>query len=201
GAPAGAARRAGGGGVRGCERGREPRPAPGATARCRIINASPGSVPRYFQDRHDETQLLAKLIEDPAIRLCFVVGRGGVGKTTFVCRLLGTIASRAPAGAENVPDAPGVVHPTPARTRRLPRPNLYADLSSLVPGPRAAELAALYASPHATTRAKMLELLAAIPPGRVLVLLDNFEDVVDGQQLAVRDAELLDALRAVLSAP
>src|SRR5215472_7158410 len=187
--------------VRGIEQEREPRPAPRATARCRIINASPGSVPRYFQDRHDETQLLAKLIEDPAIRLCFVVGRGGVGKTTFVCRLLDTIASGSPAGDENVPEAQAIVYLSAAGTRRISLPNLYADLSSLVPGPRAAELAALYASPHATTRAKMLELLAAIPPGRVLVLLDNFEDVVDGQQLAVRDAELLDALRAVLSAP
>jgi len=189
--------------VRGIEQERAPRPAPRTAARCRIVNASPGTVPRYFQDRHAETQRLARLIEDPAIRVCFVVGRGGVGKTTFVCRLLDAVAGvgAAPDDVEDLPDVQAIVSLSAAGTRRISLPNLFADLSSLAAGSRATELAALYASPQATTRTKMLELLAALPPGPVLVLLDNFEDVVDGERLSVRDTDLLDGLRAVLAAP
>ncbi len=44
--------------------------------------------PIYFQDRHVETGLIGTFLKDESLRLMTVVGRGGVGKTAMVCRLL-----------------------------------------------------------------------------------------------------------------
>jgi tetratricopeptide (TPR) repeat protein len=44
-------------------------------------------------------------------------------------------------------------------------------------------------------------LLEAFPSGRVVLLLDNFEDVVDATTMAIRDEELRAALSALLASP
>ena len=48
-----------------------------------------------------ETGVLAGTLTDPGIRLVTVVGRGGIGKTAMVCRLLKELE------AGKVPDEPG----------------------------------------------------------------------------------------------
>src|SRR5262249_4972612 len=53
--------------------------------------------------------------------------------------------------------------------------------------------------PRASNRTKMQQLLQAFPRGRVVVLLDNFEDLVDSETLTTRDVELAEALRVLLS--
>lgn len=49
----------------------------------------------------------------------------------------------------------------------------------------------------------MRALLDAVPSGRVVVLLDNAEDVIDAQagEFGITDAALDEALRTLLSAP
>ena len=80
-------------------------------------------------------------------------------------------------------------------------PDLYADLSCLLPDDAAKELEALYKDAGAAIEAKMRALLAAFPHGRTTVLLDNFEDVIDLETQNIRDTELDEALRALLTLP
>ena len=54
----------------------------------KFVNPPPAMAPTWFQDRQVETGLVARHVGDPGIRLVTVVGRGGVGKTAMVCRLL-----------------------------------------------------------------------------------------------------------------
>ncbi|HST20853.1 MAG TPA: tetratricopeptide repeat protein [Blastocatellia bacterium] len=95
----------------------------------------------------------------------------------------------------------GIVYLSAIGTRRVNLANLYADLCKLLPGDTAAHLNSLYKKPQASTEFKMQELLASFPQGRAVVLLDNFEDLIDGETLNVRDAELDEALRALLGLP
>jgi len=68
---------------------REPaRPQPEKPSRAKFVNPPPVTAPTYFQDRHVETERLAGFLAEPDARLVTVVGRGGVGKTAMVCRLL-----------------------------------------------------------------------------------------------------------------
>jgi hypothetical protein len=130
-----------------------------------------------------------------------VVGRGGTGKTAMVCRLLKDLE------AGHLPDdggplqVDGIIYLSALGSRQVRLPHLYSDLGKLLPQDVARHLNALYKDPHVSTEAKMRALLAEFPQGRVVVLLDNFEDVVDPATLAIQDAELDEALRALLAAP
>ena len=170
-------------------------------ARCQVVNAPPGTVPSYFQDRHVETRLLSELIARPEMRLAFIVGRGGVGKTSFASRLLEAVKTGQALDAVSPPSAEAIVYLSPANGRRVTVPNLYADLCRLLPDSRREELMTAYTNPLQTTTGRMEALLQEFVNGRVLVLLDNFEDVVDTERLTMRDAELAEAIVAVLNAP
>ncbi len=185
----------------GLERERAPAKPVSGTARTKFINAPPMTAPSYFQDRYEENKLVKKFLEDDAQRFLTLVGRAGIGKTAMACRILKSLeAGRMPddLGALHVD---GIVYLSAVGTRTITVPNLFADLCQLVPADAARELDALYKNPQASTETKMHALLAAFPAGRVIVLLDNFETALDGETTNVRDAELNDALRALLNAP
>jgi tetratricopeptide (TPR) repeat protein len=167
----------------------------------RFLNPPPTLAPSYFQDRYVETKLLVDFLADDARRIIWVVGRGGAGKTALVCRLLKAMeAGQLPDGG-SAPAIDGIVYLSAIGSRRIGLPHMYADLCRLLPEALAKQLLADFKKPHATTRQKMEVLLTALPSGRVVVLLDNFEDVIDSQAHTVQSPELDEALRAVLSLP
>ena len=186
--------------ARGLERERQPERPVGGMQRSKFINPPPGIAPSYFQDRDMETGMLGSFLKDDASRLIVVIGRGGTGKTALVCRLLKSLeAGQLPDGDALAVD--GIVYLSATGTRRVNTPNLYADLCKLLPDEAATQLDALYRNPQAGTEYKMQSLLSHFTEGRTVVLLDNFEDVVDAETHRVRDEELDEALRALLTLP
>ena len=128
-------------------------------------------------------------------------GRGGIGKTAVVCRLLKSVESGKLPDDQGSLSVDGIVYLSASGSRRINVPNLYADLCKLLPADKAQQLDALYKDPQASTAAKVQALLNEFPQGRFVVLLDNFEDLVDTGTTAITDAELNEALQAVLNAP
>jgi tetratricopeptide (TPR) repeat protein len=132
-----------------------------------------------------------------------VVGRGGVGKTAMVCRLL-----KAVEGGE-LPDdlgelaVDGIVYLSPSGAHPVNFPNLFDDLCRLLPTDAAKGLRQRYLDSHQTPTMLMRALLDAFPSGRVVVLLDNAEDVIDADSadFVITDTALDEALRALLAAP
>jgi tetratricopeptide (TPR) repeat protein/predicted MPP superfamily phosphohydrolase len=197
----------------GLERERQPEKPLAARTGTKFINPPPMTAPAYFQDRTVELGLLAGFLGDEACRLVTVVGRAGVGKTAMVCLLLKALESgRLPDlgsaelngqvfGNEHTLPVDGIVYLSAVGTRRVNLPNLWADLVKLLPPAAAAELEAVYQNPQAGTAARMLALLAHFPRGRVAVLLDNFEELLDAESGALADTELDEALRALLAGP
>jgi tetratricopeptide (TPR) repeat protein len=193
--------------ARGLERERQPEKPAAGIARNKFINPPPFAPPAYFQDRTVELALLATFLKDESCRMVTVMGRAGIGKTALACLLLKALERghlpdlSAPGGDGEPLEADGIVYLSATGTHAVSVPNLYADLCKLLPDQAARELDALYRNPQASTAAKVQRLLAAFPQGRVVVLLDNFENVMDPETQEVRDAELDEALRALLSAP
>jgi tetratricopeptide (TPR) repeat protein len=187
---------------RGLERVREPdKPVRGRTP-SKVINPPPLVAPTWFQDRHVETQLIGDFLKDDALRLMTVVGRGGIGKSAMVCRLL-----RALDGGQ-LPDdggplaVDGIVYLSDARSfHRVTVPDLYAGLTRLLPEETRRPLDAVYRNPQVGTLGTMQALLEAFPGGRTVVLLDNFEDAVEVETSQMKDADLAEALRALLELP
>ncbi len=171
------------------------------SASLRFINPPPSIAPIYFQDRHVETKLVGDFLKDDSRRLLVVVGRPGVGKTAMVCRVLKALENgQMPDGGETI-DVDGIVYLSSEGARRITVPNVFSDLCKLLPEPVAAQMAVAHKDPQTTTDQKMRLLLGAFPQGRTLLLMDNFEDIVDPTTTAIRDPELSEALRAHLNAP
>jgi len=193
--------------ARGLERERQPEKPAAGIARNKYINPPPGVPPAYFQDRTVELALLGTFLKEESCRMVTVMGRAGIGKTALACLLLKALERghlpdlSAPGGDGESLEVDGIVYLSATGTHAVSVPNLYADLCKLLPNEAARELDALYRNPQASTTAKMQALLAAFPHGRVVVLLDNLETVMDPETQGVRDAELDEALRALLGAP
>jgi tetratricopeptide (TPR) repeat protein len=199
--PQGTARRVEESIARGLERERQPEKPPGGVVRTKFINPPLGLAPSYFQNRFVETKLVGDFLKDESKRLMTVVGRAGIGKTAMVCRVLKSLeGGQLPDGGGPL-QVDGIVYLSASGSRRVTVPNLYADLTKLLPDTTANALDVLYKEPRATTEAKMRSLLEAFPHGCVVVLLDNFEDVIDPATHNIHDAELDEALRALLNLP
>jgi tetratricopeptide (TPR) repeat protein len=187
--------------TRGLERERQPEKPVGVVGRTKFVNPPPGLAPRYFQNRFIETKLIGNFLRDESKRLLTVVGRPGVGKTAMVCRVLKSLEQgRLPAGGGHL-SVDGIVYLSGSGSRPVAVRNIYADLTKLLPDDAAAELDAVYKNAPATTTAKMTALTARFSQGPTVLLLDNFEDVIDSATETIRDSELDEALRALLNLP
>lgn len=185
----------------GLERERQPEKPMGGAARSKFINPPPDVAPTYFQDRAVETELIGEFLKDESCCLLTINGRAGVGKTAMACRLLKSLENGHLPDDLGPLSVDGIVYLSAKGSRRINMPNLYVDLSKLLPTEKAQSLEALYKDPKASTEAKMQALLAEFPQGRIVVLLDNFEDLIDPAAQFITDAELNEALSALLNAP
>jgi tetratricopeptide (TPR) repeat protein len=184
---------------------REQQPAePQPVRETKFVNAAPMTAPASFQDRHVETGLLARFLADPALRVITVVGRGGIGKTAMVCRVLkGLEAGKIPdvdaylAGM----DVDGIVYLSQVGRHQVTYENLVYDLARLLPDAEADAVDSAYRNPGNTVEDVMYVLLEAFTPKRVVVLMDNFESALDPTTDSVNDVALRDALTAVLRGP
>jgi tetratricopeptide (TPR) repeat protein len=171
----------------------------------KFVNPPPAVAPTWFQDRQVETGVLAKYVTDPAIAMVCVTGRGGIGKTAMVCRLLKGLEAGCIPDVEGR-DAPitvgGIVYLSRNGVHKVDYPTLVADLQRLVPADAAQRLQLMYQDPHRTPREMMLAVLEAFPAGEpVVVLLDNLESVMDAEEESLAEPALGEALTAVLTAP
>ena len=184
----------------GLQRERQPADKP-AVRQAKFVNPPPMTAPSWFQDRHVETRLIGEFLRDGGLRLQTVVGRGGVGKTAMVCRLLKALETgQLPdEGGELAVDS--IVYLSPAGMHPVSFPNLFADLTRLLPDAEAQRLQQLYRDPQQTPAQLMRNLLEAFPGGPSIVLMDNLEDLIDPATLAVSDAGLDAALDELLTAP
>ncbi len=185
----------------GLERERQPEKPVAKKTSTKFINPPPGIAPTYFQDRLIETKEIVKFLHDDAQRLMTVVGRGGVGKTAMVCRLLKALESGGLPDKLGEMKIDGIVYLSESGSHRVNFPNIFADLSKLLPSETADKLDALYKDPKASVESKMNALLEHFQGERVLLLLDNFEPVVNPETQEITDKELDEALCALFSGP
>jgi WD40 repeat protein/GTPase SAR1 family protein len=186
----------------GLEGERKPATPVGGIAQGKFINPPPLIAPTWFQNRHIETGLIGNFLRDESRRLMTVVGRGGVGKTALVCRLLRSLESGQLPDDGGPLTVDGIVYLSGASSfHRTNFPDLYAGLSKLLPDETVKQLDAVYRNPENTASEVMKALLEAFPRGRTVVLLDSFEYMLAVETLAIKDNELDAALRALLDLP
>jgi len=167
----------------------------------RILNPPPGIAPNYFQDRFIETQQIVNYLKDDAQRLMTVVGRGGVGKTAMVCRLLKSLETMQLPDESGEMEVKGIIYLSESGNHRATFTNIFYDLCKLLPETTARELDSIYKNPKTNTESKMRDVLESFRDGCVVLLLDNFEPLVDSETQKIINAELDEALRAFICGP
>lgn len=186
----------------GLEGERKPDKPIGGITHSKFINPPPLVAPTWFQDRHFETRQIGEFLKDESLRLLTIVGRGGVGKSAMVCRLLRSVESGQLPDDGGALTVDGIVYLSAARSlHRTNLPDLYESLTKLLPDETVKQLDSVYKNPKIAPRAIMESLVQAFPKGRTVVLLDNFEDMLAVETGQITDAELNDALRALLELP
>lgn len=129
----------------GMERERQPERPVVAAPRAKFVNPPPMSAPSYFQDRHVESELIGAFLREDGARLMSVVGRGGIGKTAMVCRLLKALeGGRLPDELGELA-VDGIVYLSPVGAHPVNFPNLFSDLCRLLSADLAEPLLARYA--------------------------------------------------------
>ncbi len=150
--------------------------------RQRVVNLRPLDVTHTFKDRVREVQALCDHLTDSSVRLVSVVGRGGMGKTALVSRVLGDLEQGVlPAlgekGEEKELPIDGILYLS-ARSTGLGLERIYADVGRMLGEPAASKLDARWADRDMPLTAKIEYLLEAMRDGLYLILLDNLESVM-----------------------
>lgn len=192
--------------ARGLAAERQPKPPLTVQAGCVVINALPDTPPPYFQNRQTEIQQIRAFLQDAAKRLLIISGRAGIGKTALACQALKSLESGQLPGEPDSFPVVGMVYFSAVGSRKISFPYLFADLCQLLPSDKAQHLDELYRDPRIGTSQKMEALLAEIAgqrgsQGCVPLLLDNFETLLSPETGDITDAEINDALCAIMSAP
>jgi len=110
------------------------------------------------------------------VRLVSVVGRGGMGKTALVSKVLADLERGIlpVPGEERELSIDGILYLS-ARSTGLGLERIYADVGRMLGEPAASKLADRWAG-DAPLAAKVEHLLEAMRDGPYLILLDNLED-------------------------
>ncbi|TEU13973.1 MAG: DUF4062 domain-containing protein [Anaerolineales bacterium] len=145
--------------------------------RQRVVNLRPLDV-THFKDRLREIQALCDHLADASVRLVSVVGRGGMGKTALVSKVLADLERRVETSevseTSEVWQADGILYLS-ARSTGLGLERIYADVGRMLGEPAASKLAARWAG-DTPLAAKVEYLLETMQDGLYLILLDNLEE-------------------------
>jgi tetratricopeptide (TPR) repeat protein len=142
--------------------------------RQRVVNLRPLDV-THFKDRLREIQALCDHLADASVRLVSVVGRGGMGKTALVSRVLADLEQAEETGFFGKNPVSGILYLS-ARSTGLGLERIYADVGRMLGEPTASQLAACWADRDASLEFKVETLLEAMRDGLYIILLDNLED-------------------------
>jgi tetratricopeptide (TPR) repeat protein len=153
-----------------------------------------------FHDRRAQARAIGEFLNNDDLRLMSVVGRGGIGKTALVGHAVSSSEDTMPDD-EQPRWTDGLVYLGGAGAPALNFPNLFAELCRLLPSEVERSLDERYREPHATPALLTRAALECFGDRLVLVLLDNFEDIVEPSGNALIDADLHEALRTVLLSP
>jgi hypothetical protein len=122
-----------------------------------VVNVRPLDVTHTFKDRLREMGVLCDHLVDASVRLVSVVGRGGMGKTALVSRVLGELERGVLSvpGAERELPIDGILYLS-ARSTGLSLERIYADVGRMLGEPTASKLAARWIDRDTPLTAKVV---------------------------------------------
>ncbi len=167
----------------------------------KVINIASVFVPSYFQGRVEETKNIANFLKDDTHALMTIVGRGGIGKSALVYRFLQHLEKGLLPDALGNLQVNGIIYLRETGGHEISFSTLYNNLTQLLPSQKAAEADAILKTAKQSTESKMYNLLNLFDEGHYVILLDNFDELVDVETQSIRNVDLDIALHTLLTHP
>ncbi len=156
--------------------------------RQRIVGSAPQGVSEFFKDRVREVADIHNLLlGDNGYRAVSVYGKGGVGKTALACKVLEEFE-------QDYAHVYGVIYTSARPGLDINLEQIYLNSAAMFGGDTAKKMHADWTNKNLDAAAKIKRLLDHyandVPNGqRVIILLDNLEEKLDGHGRLI-DAEL-----------
>lgn len=141
-----------------------------------VVKPCAPDAPSHFQDREREVRLLDECLADRELRVVWVYGRGGTGKSALVSKLIqGLRAATPPRSVDSV-----VYIEFGSEVNRSAGRIVECLADTLHPRARE-ELLAAWQQRRDTAEGLKSVFGSALTGGRCLIVLDNFESVLDAR--------------------
>ncbi len=184
----------------GLERDRQPISLTSGNNSSKFINPRPGSVPEYFEGRLIETEEIADFLRNDFQKIMTITGRAGSGKTILACRVLQHLENGHFPNELGEFKIGGIVYLSEISNYKINVANIFSGLLQLIESQKANKLEDLYKEAKMPIDEKFRALLAALPAEPVILLADNFENLLGSDDETIIDQELYVALKTILQA-
>jgi hypothetical protein len=150
-------------------------------ASTRVVGQRITDISTYFRDRNSQLTEISRLLAHPATRIVSVIGRGGIGKTAIVSKILGDLESRKwPHTDEEIPVNSILYLST--RTKGISLERIFIDCAEIFGGQSGESLLAIWTNPQLGNQDKVNRLFDMFKDDLNVILLDNIEDLLDENQ-------------------
>lgn len=166
----------------------------------KVIGQPPRDVTTLFKDRTEQRAAIGQALADPTTRLVTIIGRGGMGKTALATKILRDAEEDIWPHTDQSLAVDGIVYES-TRTNGITLERIFLDCARMLGGERADALNQAWTTASLTPREKISRLLDALEPNaRYILLLDNFEDLLDDSG-AIVDEDVRAFIEMNLNAP
>lgn len=136
------------------------------------------SMEGNFKNRQEEQKKTSRLLADVSTRLVSVIGRGGMGKTALVGKVLQDLEQNKWPHTEDKIPIDGIVYLS-TQTDGITLERLFLDCAKMLGGKQENSINAIWANPQIKIEKKISRLLEMLTNGLYVILLDNMEDILD----------------------
>ncbi|MBL8164622.1 MAG: TIR domain-containing protein [Anaerolineae bacterium] len=151
------------------------------------VGQRPTQLTELFKDRSHQRAQIIQLLSDEKVRLLSVIARGGMGKTALVAKVLSDIEKNHES-LDSIGNIHGIVYLS-VRNAGFSLESIFLNVAKLFEPTVATSLNAVWESTKLSIEEKVENLIEVLGKHKVIVFIDNIEDVLDSTG-HVRDPEL-----------
>jgi|GEM_PF-3569811 len=164
----------------------------------RVVGLRPLDVIEFFKDRVKERHMVSQLLVDPHSRLVSIIGRGGMGKTAIARITLHNIEQSQWQHTETSLPVNGIAYLSTITTG-ISWEKIFTYCSRMFDPEIATKLQRIWENRQLALDEKISQLVTACSNGLYILLLDNFEEMLNDQGEIVDEDLSLFLEKALLS--
>ncbi len=145
-------------------------------------------IKAHFRDREAQCKEIKELLTDPTTRIVSIVGRGGIGKTALVSKVLDNLEDGSWTHTTEKVPVDGIIYLS-TRTNSISLERIFLDCANIVGDERGKKLISVWTNSQLSVKDKVNHLLSELKHDLYIILLDNMEDLLTDER-QIKDEEL-----------